>query len=88
MSIEALPFVNWIFWAALSAGTLLVVGVTELPGGTTSGYRLFMAWLLAAFAAVLLLSELTLCPARPWMLPPPRRGGCWCWPSRRSPPPI
>ena len=60
MSIEALPFVNWIFWAALSAGTLLVVGVTELLGGTTSGYRLFMAWLLAAFAAVLLLSELNL----------------------------
>ena len=30
MSIEALPFVNWIFWTALSAGTLLVVGVTEL----------------------------------------------------------
>jgi hypothetical protein len=60
MSVEALPFVNWIFWAALSAGTLLVVGVTELLGGTTSGYRLFMAWLLAAFAAVLLLSELNL----------------------------
>ncbi len=60
MSLEALPFVNWIFWAALSAGTLLVVGVTELLGGTTSGYRLFMAWLLAAFAAVLLLSELNL----------------------------
>jgi hypothetical protein len=60
MSVEALPFVNWIFWAALSAGTLLVVGVTELLGGTTSGYRLFMAWLLAAFAAVLLLSELSL----------------------------
>ncbi|HEX6473526.1 MAG TPA: hypothetical protein VF114_00365, partial [Candidatus Limnocylindria bacterium] len=60
MSLEALPFVNWIFWAALSAGTLLVVGVTELLGGTTSGYRLFMAWLLAAFAAVLLLSELYL----------------------------
>ena len=32
MSIEAIPFVNWIFWAALSAGTLLVVGVTELAG--------------------------------------------------------
>ncbi|HEY7847192.1 MAG TPA: hypothetical protein VIC83_03245 [Candidatus Limnocylindria bacterium] len=60
MSVEALPFVNWIFWAALSAGTLLVVGVTELLGGTTRGYRLFMAWLLAAFAAVLLLSELNL----------------------------
>ena len=60
MSLEALPFVNWIFWAALSAGTLLVVGVTELLGGTTTGYRLFMAWMLAAFAAVLVLSELTL----------------------------
>lgn len=60
MSLEALPFVNWIFWAALSAGTLLVVGVTELLGGTTIGYRLFMAWLLVAFAGVLLLSELTL----------------------------
>jgi hypothetical protein len=60
MSLEALPFVNWIFWAALSAGTLLVVGVTELLGGTTTGYRLFMAWLLVAFAGVLLLSELTL----------------------------
>ena len=60
MSVEALPFVNWIFWAALTAGTLLVVGVTELLGGTTRGYRLFMAWLLVAFAAVLLLSELSL----------------------------
>lgn len=60
MSIEALPFVNWIFWAALSAGSLLVVGLTELLGGTTRGYRLFMAWLLVAFAAVLLLSELNL----------------------------
>jgi hypothetical protein len=62
MSIEALPFVNWIFWAALSSGTLLVVGLTELLGGTTRGYRLFMAWLLAVFAAVLLLSELNLSP--------------------------
>lgn len=60
MSIEALPFVNWIFWAALSAGSLLVVGVTERLGGTTRGYRLFMAWVLVAFAAVLLLSELGL----------------------------
>jgi len=60
MALEALPFVNWIFWAALSAGTLLVVGLTELLGGTTPGYRLFMAWLLAVFAAVLLLSELNL----------------------------
>jgi hypothetical protein len=62
VSIEALPFVNWIFWAALTAGTLLVVGLTELLGGTTRGYRLFMAWLLAVFAAILLLSELNLPP--------------------------
>jgi hypothetical protein len=62
MSIEALPFVNWIFWAALTSGSLLVVGLTELLGGTTRGYRLFMAWLLAAFAAILLLSELNLSP--------------------------
>ena len=60
MRIEALFFVNWIFWAALSAGTLLLVGITERLGGTTRGYRLFMAWLLAAFAAVLLVSELAL----------------------------
>jgi hypothetical protein len=60
MSIEALFFVNWIFWAALSAGTLLLVGITERLGGTTRGYRLFMAWLLVVFAAVLLLSELSL----------------------------
>jgi hypothetical protein len=60
MQIEALPYVNWIFWAALSSGTLLVVGVTELLGGTTRGYRLFMAWLLAAFAVILVLSELAL----------------------------
>jgi hypothetical protein len=60
VSLEALPFVNWIFWTALSAGTLLVVGLTELLGGTTRGYRLFMAWLLVAFAAILVLSELNL----------------------------
>lgn len=62
MSIEALPFVNWIFWAALTAGSLLVVGLTEVLGGTTRGYRLFMAWLLALFAAILLVSELNLAP--------------------------
>jgi hypothetical protein len=62
MSLEALPFVNWIFWAALGGGSLLVVGLTELLGGTTRGYRLFMAWLLAVFAAILLLSELNLAP--------------------------
>lgn len=60
MQIEALPFVNWIFWACLSSGTLLVVGITELLGGTTRGYRLFMAWLLAVFAAILVASELAL----------------------------
>jgi hypothetical protein len=60
MQIEAILFVNWIFWAALSAGTLLVVGLTERLGGTTRGYRLFMAWLLVAFAAVLVASELAL----------------------------
>jgi hypothetical protein len=60
MAIEALPFVNWIFWAGLSSGSLLVVGLTEALGGTTRGYRLFMAWLLAAFAAVLVVSDLAL----------------------------
>jgi len=62
MRIEAIFFVNWIFWAALSAGTLLVVGVTELAGGTTRGYRLFMAGLLAVFAAILVASDLALPP--------------------------
>jgi hypothetical protein len=60
MQIEALLFVNWIFWAALSSGTLLVVGITELLGGTTRGYRLFMAWLLVVFAVILVASELGL----------------------------
>ena len=60
MSIEALPFVNWIFWAALSSGTLFVVGLTEALGGTTRGYRLFMAWMLVVFAVVLVLSDLAL----------------------------
>ena len=60
MSLEALPFVNWIFWATLTSGTLLVVGGTEMLGGTTRGYRLFMAGVLAVCAAILLLSELNL----------------------------
>ena len=60
MRIEALLFVNWIFWAGLSAGTLLVVGLTELLGGTTRGYRLFMAWLLVVLAAILVASDLGL----------------------------
>jgi hypothetical protein len=62
MSIEALPFVNWIFWATLTSGTLLVVGGTEMLGGTTRGYRLFMAGLLVVCAGILLLSELNLAP--------------------------
>lgn len=62
MSLEALPFVNWIFWATLTSGTLLVVGGTELVGGTTRGYRLFMAGMLTACAGILLLSELSLVP--------------------------
>jgi hypothetical protein len=60
MHLSALPFVNWIFWAGLSAGTLLVVGLTELLGGTTRGYRLFMAWTLVTFAGILVASELAL----------------------------
>ena len=62
MNLEALPFVNWIFWATLTSGTLLVVGGTELLGGTTRGYRLFMAGLLTVCAGILLLSELNLAP--------------------------
>lgn len=60
MQIEALFFVNWIFWMAITAGSLLVVGLTELAGGTTRGYRLFMAALLAVFAAIVVVSELAL----------------------------
>jgi len=60
MQIEALLFVNWIFWMAISAGTILVVGLAELLGGTTRGYRLFMAALLVVFAAILVVSELAL----------------------------
>jgi len=62
MTVEALPFVNWIFWTTLTSGSLLVVGGTELAGGTTRGYRLFMAALLSVFAVILLLSELNLAP--------------------------
>ena len=60
MRLEALLFVNWIFWAGLAAGTLLVVGLTELLGGTTRGYRLFMAWVLVGLAALLVASDLGL----------------------------
>lgn len=62
MTIEALPFVNWIFWAALSGGSMLVVGITELLGGTTRGYRLFMAAFFVVVAAIWILSELNLPP--------------------------
>ncbi len=60
MQIAALPFVNWVFWAALTAGTLLVVGASERIGGTTRGYRLFMAGMLTVFAAILVVSDLAL----------------------------
>ena len=60
VSIAALPYVNWIFWAALGAGSLLVVAATELLGGTTRGYRLLMAFFAAVCAAILVLSELNL----------------------------
>jgi hypothetical protein len=62
MSIEALPFVNWIFWGALAGGTLLAVGVTEWLGGTTRGYRLFMAAAVLVGALVWLASEMGLAP--------------------------
>ena len=60
MSLEALPFVNWIFWGALAGGTLLAVGVTEWLGGTTRGYRLFMAVAVFVGALIWLASEMGL----------------------------
>ncbi len=60
VSIEALPFVNWIFWALLGGGSLLVVGLAEVWGGTTRGYRLLMAWVVAICAVILLVSDLNL----------------------------
>jgi hypothetical protein len=62
VSVEALPFVNWIFWGALAGGTLLAVGVTEWLGGTTRGYRLFMAAAVLVGALIWLLSEMGLAP--------------------------
>jgi hypothetical protein len=62
VSIEALPYVNWIFWGALSGGTLLAVGLTEWLGGTTRGYRLFMAVAVLIGAGIWLASELGLAP--------------------------
>ena len=58
--IAALPWVNWIFWGVLASGTISVVGVIELTGGTTTGYRRFMAWLGVGLAAIWLLSDLNL----------------------------
>lgn len=60
MSVEALLYVNWIFWAALGAGTVAVVGLTELAGGTTRGYRLLMAWLGVVLGALVVASDLAL----------------------------
>ncbi len=60
MSVEALLYVNWIFWAALGAGTMAVVGLAELTGGTTRGYRLFMAWLMVVLGALVVASDLAL----------------------------
>lgn len=59
LGVEALPFVNWIFWGTLAGGTLLAVGLTQWLGGTTLGYRRFMAATVAIGAAIWLVSELT-----------------------------
>ena len=56
----ALPLVNWLFWAALTTGTIGVVAATELLGGTTRGYRVFMAFVVTAFAVILVASEFAL----------------------------
>jgi hypothetical protein len=58
LAVEALPFVNWIFWGTLAGGTLLAVGLTQWLGGTTIGYRRFMAATIAIGAGIWLLSEL------------------------------
>ena len=84
MSLEALPFVNWIFWAALTAGTLLVVGVTELLGGTTQ--RLPAVHGLAARrlrGGPAALRARTSRRGRRWTPPRPASGGRWSWPSWR-----
>ena len=60
LGIEGLPFVNWIFWGALSSGMLFAVGLTEWLGGTTDGYRRFMAVTVLACAIVWVLSEMSL----------------------------
>ena len=58
-TVGGIEFVNWVFWAALAGGTLLMVGITEWRGGTSPGYRKFMAATVFACAVVWLLSELT-----------------------------
>jgi len=63
LGLAALPFVNWIFWATLTSGTLLAVGLTQWRGGTTVGYRRFMAATVAVCAVVWLVSELNLTAA-------------------------
>jgi hypothetical protein len=62
VSVEALPYVNWIFWGALAGGTLLAIGLTEWRGGTTRGYRLFMAWSILVAAVIWAVSEMGLAP--------------------------
>jgi hypothetical protein len=62
VTVEALPYVNWIFWGALAGGTLLAVGLTELLGGTTRGYRLFMAVAVLIGAVIWVASEMGLAP--------------------------
>jgi hypothetical protein len=60
MAVDALRSVNWLFWASLAGGTLGAVALVELLGGTTRGYRLFMAFVAAALALLLAVSELAL----------------------------
>jgi hypothetical protein len=63
VGIAALPFVNWIFWGTIAGGTLLAVGLTQWLGGTTLGYRRFMAATIAIGAGIWLASELSLTAA-------------------------
>ncbi|MDQ3880689.1 MAG: hypothetical protein M3295_06430 [Chloroflexota bacterium] len=57
---DALPYVNWLFWATLTGGTVGVVTATEVVGGTTRGYGVFMSWVVAVAAGVLVASALAL----------------------------
>ncbi len=69
LGVDPLPFANWIFWGALAGGTLFAVGLTQWLGGTTVGYRRFMAATVAICAGIWLLSELNLAGAaavEPW----------------------